>query len=132
MNICQLFHTQIGSRQDGQYGVNMGVSGLDAIQDRRGCRWMVYPEVEQRNMDIGAQLASVQQLVAQTFAQLGASAPIIRTILLKDRFFAGHKFRCGALQAVWWTGKDVIEFHDQGGKLLTAIPLEAGETKKAA
>ncbi len=83
-------------------------------------------------MGAGAQVDSVQQLVAQTFAQLGAIAPIIRTILLKDQFFAGHKFRCGAIQAIWWTGKNGIEFHDAGGTLLTAIALDTGGKKMAA
>jgi hypothetical protein len=31
--------------------------------------------------------------VAKTFAELGASGPVIRTILLKDGYFAGDKFR---------------------------------------
>jgi hypothetical protein len=91
-----------------------------------------YPQKEERIMGDGAQADTVEQLVAQTFAQLGAIAPIIRTILLKDRYLAGHKFRCGALQAVWWTGKSVIEFRDEGGVLLRTLDLDAGGAKRAA
>ena len=34
------------------------------------------------------------ELIAATFAELGAGdTPIIRTVLLKDRYFVGHCFR---------------------------------------
>jgi hypothetical protein len=73
----------------------------------------------------------LDQLLAETFAELGATGPVIRTLLLRDRYFVGHKFRCGGFQAVWLVGGDEIEFYDEGGTLMRTIRLEADEKRAA-
>ncbi len=72
-------------------------------------------------MDEKAQQDAVQELVAKTFAELGATGPVIRTILLKDGYFAGDKFRCEGVWAAILTGQDAIEFY--GEKLLKTVRL---------
>ena len=70
-------------------------------------------------MDEKAQQDAVQALVTRTFAELGATGPVIRTILLKDGYFAGDKFRCEGLWAANLAGQDTIEFY--GKKLLKTV-----------
>jgi hypothetical protein len=72
-------------------------------------------------MDEKAQQDAVQALVTRTFAELGATGPVIRTILLKDGYFAGDKFRCEGLWAANLAGQDTIEFY--GEKLLKTVRL---------
>jgi hypothetical protein len=74
----------------------------------------------------------LQQLLAKTFAELGATGPMIRTVLLRDRHFAGQKFRCEGFQAVLPVGSVEIAFYDEGGNLLKTVSLEEGEKKIAA
>ncbi len=69
-------------------------------------------------MDAGASPDLISQLLEQTFAELGATGPMVRTILLRDRQFVGQKFRCEGFQAVLLAGEKEIEFHDQAGVLL--------------
>jgi hypothetical protein len=85
-------------------------------------------------MDTGATPDLLHQLLAKTFAELGATDPtsIIRTLLLKDRYFVGHKFRCGGFLAVLLTGKNEIEFYDEGGTLMKTISVENQSQQKAA
>ena len=52
--------------------------------------------------------------------------------LAADRYFVGHKFRCGGLQAVLLAGEDEIGFYDEGGTLLKTISVLAQEQQKAA
>ena len=85
-------------------------------------------------MDAGAMPDFLYQLLAKTFAELGATEPasIIRTLLLKDRYFAGQKFRCEGIQAVMLVGRDEIEFYDEGGTLMKTISVETQSQQKAA
>jgi hypothetical protein len=81
-------------------------------------------------MDDTAQLPSVHELVAKIFAELGATDPIIHTILLKDCRFGGDKFRCEGLQALWAADSDVVEFYEEGEKklkLLKTVRIKAEE-----
>ncbi len=76
---------------------------------------------------------SLHQLLAKNFAELGASeASLTRTILIKDRYFIGHRYRCGRMQAVVLAGTKEIEFYDETGKLLKSVSLEDAEKKQAA
>ena len=79
-------------------------------------------------MDAGA----TAELLAQTFAELGATGSVVRTLLLHDRQFVGQKFRCGGFQAVLLVDKDEIEFYDEAGVLLKTVRLEETEKKSAA
>ena len=64
-------------------------------------------------------------LVARTFAELGASGPVERSILLRDYRFIGHRYRCGGFQAVWLAEATVIEFYDDRGSLASQVPRAA-------
>jgi hypothetical protein len=72
------------------------------------------------------------QLLAQTFVELGATGPMIRTFLLRDRYYAGQKFRCGGFKAVLPAGKDEIEFFDQAGALIRTVRVQLTDNQKAA
>ena len=82
-------------------------------------------------MDVGA-TGLLHDLLEKTFGELGASGPMTRTLLLRDRQFAGQKFRCGGVQAVWLAGEDEIAFYDEGGALLKTVRLEETEKKAVA
>jgi hypothetical protein len=83
-------------------------------------------------MDEKTQAGSASELAAETFAELGVTGPVDRTILLRDRRFAGQKFRCEGFQAVLLAGSNEIAFYDGDGVLLKTVRLEALEEKKAA
>jgi hypothetical protein len=83
-------------------------------------------------MDAGATPDLLNQLLARTFAELGATGSVIRTILLRDRYFVGHKFRCDGIQAVWLAGGSVVEFYDEGGALVKTVSIETSDEKRAA
>jgi hypothetical protein len=83
-------------------------------------------------MDGGATLDILHQILSKTFADFGATGPMVRTLLLKDRYFVGHKFRCGGIQAVVPVGSDEIAFYDQGGTLLMTVSIAAQDEQKAA
>ncbi len=73
------------------------------------------------------QLSSVHELVVKTFSELGASEPVIHTILLKDCRFGGDKFRCDGMQALWAADSDVIEFYSEEEKLLKTVAIRVEE-----
>ena len=74
----------------------------------------------------------LHELLGKTFGELGASGPMVRTILLSDRQFAGQKWRCGGVQAVSLAGEDEIAFYDEGGALAKTVKLAAEEQNRAA
>jgi len=83
-------------------------------------------------MSQGAVSAFSQQLLAEIFAELGAKGAIVRTILLRDRYFAGYRFRCDGFQAVQLAGEDVVRFYDQEQTLLKTVKLNPAKEKQAA
>ena len=68
----------------------------------------------------------ISQQVARGFVDLGASNPptITRTLLLREGQFAGHRFRCGSMQAFWWTERQELEFRDEAGQTLRTIRVD--------
>ena len=74
----------------------------------------------------------VQQRVATTLSELGLPAPtnIIQTMLMKDRYFVGWKFRYDGGYTIMRAGANTIEFYDEQGMLLKTVALE--EEKGAA
>lgn len=83
-------------------------------------------------MDTGAAQSFPQQLLIEIFSELGATGSIVRTILLRDRYFAGYRFRCDGLQAIQLAGEDVVKFYDQEQTLLKTVNVNPAEGKKAA
>jgi hypothetical protein len=82
-------------------------------------------------MDAGVTPGSLHELPAKTFAELGATGPMVRTILLRDRQFAGQRFRCEGMQAVLPAGGNEIEFFDEAGVLLKTVSIKADERRVA-
>ena len=72
---------------------------------------------------------SIHDLVAATLAELGLPAPtnFIQTMLMKDRYFVGWKFRYDGGYAVLRAGANTIEFYDEEGTLLKTVGLEDGK-----
>ena len=71
--------------------------------------------------------ASIHELVSATLAKLGLPAPgtVIQTMLMKDGYFAGHKFRYDGGYAVHLAGGNIIEFYDEQAAMLTTVTLDA-------
>jgi hypothetical protein len=69
---------------------------------------------------------SIPDLVAATLFELGLPAPtdIIQTMLMKDRYFVGWKFRYDGGHAILPAGGNTIEFHDEQGTLLKTVAVE--------
>ncbi len=77
----------------------------------------------------------IQDMVAITLAELGLNldpALLLRTILIQDGQFVGHKFRFDGGIAVWLAERNVIEVYDDRGKLRTCVQLGRSEGGEAA
>ncbi len=75
------------------------------------------------------------QTISAVFAELGADRPeeISRTLLLRDGYFLGHRFRCDKLQAVLLPDSEEVEFFDEDGELLQSVRVQRpAEMRKAA
>lgn len=84
-------------------------------------------------MDAGGTADLLNQLLVNTFAELGASeASLARTILIKDQYFVGYRYRCGGMQAVVRAEAKEIKFYEETGALLKSVSLEETEKKRAA
>ena len=83
-------------------------------------------------MDDGPAPDLLDRLLAKTFAELGASGPVIRTILFRDRCFAGHKFRCDGVQAIVPPGAQRGRVLRRGRALLKTIGITPQEQQGAA
>jgi hypothetical protein len=69
---------------------------------------------------------AIQNLVAATLTELGLPTPInlIQTMLMRDGYFFGHKFRYDGGHAILQADGNTIDFYDEKGMLLNAIMLE--------
>lgn len=75
----------------------------------------------------------IVQAVAAIFAELGTGdAPISRTVLLREGYFAGHCFRCGDFHALRKPDSTLIEFFGVDGELRRTISLKETQARKAA
>jgi hypothetical protein len=78
------------------------------------------------------QALSIQDAVTATLTEMGiATDSLMHTVLLKDGYFAGHKFRFDGGYAVWLSDKDAVEFYGEDGKVLKSIVF-LPDGKKAA
>ena len=68
----------------------------------------------------------IHDVVAATLSELGLPAPahIIQTMLMKDRFFVGWKFRYDGGYGILHAGGNTIEVYDEQGTLLKTVALE--------
>jgi len=81
-----------------------------------------------------AEFENVRRTVIRTFRELGVeddgSSPLRETTILCDRSHAGRRFQCDDVRAVWFSGRDTIEFFSDDGEFLctanvTPKPLAA-------
>lgn len=79
-------------------------------------------------MSQNAVAACPQHILVDSFTELGATGAILRTILLRDRYFAGYRFRCGEVQAVQLAGEEVVKFYDVEQNLLKTVSFNAAES----
>ena len=70
--------------------------------------------------------ASIHELVVATLSELGMPTPveIIQTMLMRDGYFVGYKFRYDGGHAILRAGGNAIEFYDQEGNLLKTATIE--------
>ena len=59
-------------------------------------------------------------------------SPLVRTILIKDSFFSGHKYRFDGGFAVWRPEERELDVYDNDGKLLKTIILPETHKPEAA
>jgi hypothetical protein len=73
---------------------------------------------------------STLQLVAAALADLGQPTPtnLIQTMLMKDGYFVGWKFRYDGGYAILNVSGNSVELFDEQGKLLKAVMVETERT----
>ena len=79
-----------------------------------------------RNMEEG------HDIVTATLAEMGICAAPMRTILIQQKYFVGHKYHFDGGYAVRPAGENAIEIYDHGGKLLKTVSLELNGGEEAA
>lgn len=76
---------------------------------------------------------TIPNAVAAVLKELGLyPSASLRTVLIRDGYFAGEKYRFDGGWATWAAGKNVIEVYDDNGKLLKTVAVEATEKGSAA
>ena len=80
-------------------------------------------------------IAVVREKALAALRAVGApGGDCMETILTKDRFFVGRRFRLGGFAAVWLAGEREIKIIGDDGRLIEVQPLddELVPLKKAA
>ena len=74
----------------------------------------------------------MNDILASTLTELGIPVPsnAVQTMLMKDRYFVGWKFRYDGGYAVFFQEKSTIKLFDEQANLLKSIAVESA--KKAA
>jgi hypothetical protein len=69
---------------------------------------------------------SIHDVLVTTLAELGLPVPtnVIQTMLIKDRYFAGWKFRYEGGFATLQAGGTTMEFCDERGTVLKSVGVE--------
>jgi hypothetical protein len=57
---------------------------------------------------------------------------LVHTILLRDLYFIGHKFRFDGGYAIWLAETNTVEVYDDGKKLLKTVTFPSDEKEAAA
>jgi hypothetical protein len=80
-----------------------------------------------------AQAHSILDDVATILTEMGIpTVSLVHTILLREKFFVGHKLRFDGGYAVWLAEKNLVEVYGEGGKLLKTATLQSDEKEAAA
>jgi hypothetical protein len=66
---------------------------------------------------------------------LDVAQPITESILVRDGYYCGRRFRCGGFSAVWFAEEEELKLYGRGGELLEVRSLEdhrpVGESQNA-
>lgn len=75
-------------------------------------------------------LQIVRQRVAEWLTSHGYAVPeeISESILIRDGFYCGRRFKLDECTAVWFTEDDQIKIYDSESKLLTSFMASEAET----
>lgn len=71
-------------------------------------------------------------LVTASLKEMGINVVSMRTILIKNGYFVGHKYRFDGGYAIRLAGKNAIEVYGDDGQLLKTVGLEETDKKEAA
>jgi len=70
---------------------------------------------------------SVYDAVIAVIREIGIEdTSLVRTVLIPDNRFVGRKYYYTGGFAICMAGSDVMEFYDDGGKLLRTAPVPKG------
>ena len=86
-------------------------------------------------MSISEQLHHVRDVVKKSLSEIGTAIvdSCLETVLMKDDFYSGHRFRYKELIAEWFLDADEIVIKSVDGEVLTVVSLNSeGALKKAA
>jgi hypothetical protein len=82
---------------------------------------------------IMAQAHSILDEVAKILTEMGVPTDsLVHTILLREKFFVGHKFRFDGGYAIWLAETNTVQVYDDGRKLLKTVALQSDEKEAAA
>ena len=76
---------------------------------------------------------SIQDAVAATLTEMGVpTASMVHTILLRDCYFIGHKFRFDGGCAIGLAETNAVQVYDDSRKLLKTVAFQSDEKEAAA
>ena len=77
---------------------------------------------------------SLSAMVAATLNELGIPAPsaLIHTFALQEGRLVAEKLRYDGGYAIWIVGSEVVQFYDQGGRLLRSVAVASAKVTAAA
>jgi hypothetical protein len=76
---------------------------------------------------------AIHDTVAATLAEMGLPVDhSMRTILIRDGYFVGHKYHFDDGWATWQAQTNTVEVYDGNGKLLRTVAMETINEETAA
>lgn len=76
----------------------------------------------------------IDDTLSAILSEMGLPSPpvlLLRTVLIRDGYYAGEKHRFEGGYAVWLAQANVIEVYDNAGNLLKTVGVEKADAKKA-
>jgi hypothetical protein len=77
----------------------------------------------------------IHEAVAATLAEMGlckVPPAFIRTVLIRDGYFVGEKYRFDGGCAIWLAKTSAIEVYDDDQNLLKTVNVETSDEKRSA
>jgi hypothetical protein len=76
---------------------------------------------------------SIQDDVTAVLTEMGIlTASLVHTILLREKYFVGHKFRFDGGYAIWLAETNSVEVYDDGKKSLKTVAFPSDGKEAAA